>query len=129
MRAPEDCSGSSQYTKMLGGGRLIRLWGFGMFYGAIEGIYIHRYDFLPRVTCVPPDAWQKVDDMHHLEAAQDTVLLREAVLWIANYERWVLECYGHDYRVACLGKWTKRSVPAKMLPAAWDALASDLESC
>ncbi len=105
----------------------MRLWGFGLFFGeADEGIYLNRFEFLPRLVRSGGNRWHGAGEFEGLEAAADVRLLVEAVRWIAGYERWVLGAYGVGYRRACLGGWSKRSIEPEHLPGAWEGLARRL---
>lgn len=127
MRAADGSSASSQYTLLLCEGRYVRLWGFGMFYGGdSEGIYLNRFEFLPRVVRVEGDRWHGVGELRGVGVAGDTMLLQEAVRWMAGYERWVVGEYGVGYRRACLSGWKKRHVAPELLAAAWEGLAGVL---
>jgi hypothetical protein len=125
-RPPEGVTGSSQYTLAIRDETILRLWGFGLFYGASEGIYINRYEFIPRIARISADGWQAAEEMRALAAAPDTTLLEEVLWKIAMYERWVLQNYGIAYREACLSGWSKRCIPCQALPVAWEALAREL---
>lgn len=128
VRAADGSSASSQYTLRVGHERRIRLWGFGIFYGnGDEGIYLNRFEFLPRLATLNGNRWHGASEFQGLTAARDTVLLREVVHWIAGYEQWVLGEYGAGYRRACLAGWKKRHVAAEELPTAWEELAEALE--
>jgi hypothetical protein len=127
LRAKNGSSASSQYTLSLGTGRCVRLWGFGLFYGdAVQGIYLNRFEFLPRVVALDGDRWYESSELQELDPAGDTVLLREVLGWIAGYERWVLAQYGVGYREACARGWKKRPVLPEALPVAWEELATAL---
>ena len=130
LRAPEEITGSSQYTLALDKNDFLRLWGFGLFYGCERGgIYINRYDFTPRLAWATRKGWQSAEEMRSLPAASDTLLLEKAIGWIADYEQWVLKNYGKVYRTACLAGWGKCGLPDSGLPAAWKALARELALC
>jgi hypothetical protein len=121
LRADDGSSASSQYTLSRGLGRCVRLWGFGLFYGdAAEGVYLNRFEFLPRTVALDSDRWHGASELQGLDVAGDTLLLQGAVRWVAEYERWVLGQYGLAYRQACLLGWKKRPVLCEALPAAWE---------
>jgi hypothetical protein len=83
---------------------------------------------MPRIALLKGDGCHGVGELQGLEAAWDTVLLRGAMRWVAEYERWVLAQYGVAYREACLLAWKKRPVLPRLLPTAWEELAEALEA-
>lgn len=40
-------SGSSQYALQLGDALQVRLWGFGMYFGCEQGIFLNRFECIP----------------------------------------------------------------------------------
>ena len=126
LRAPDGSSASSQYTLGVDCGRL-RLWGFGLFYGSVEeGIYLNRFEFMPRTVKLGGAGGLGAGELQGLRVSGDAVLLGEVVRWIAGYERWVLMEYGLPYRRGCLCGWKKRHVAPEQLPGAWEEFAEAL---
>ena len=125
VRPPDGISGSSQYTLELPGGRHLRLWGFGFYFGWATGIYINRYEFIPRETSLR-DLWQ-AQEMDRLRRAREFNLLPEALRSIASYESWVMRVCGSEYRASCLGGWDSRVGGGSNIAADWLELAKSLE--
>jgi hypothetical protein len=129
-RAEDGSLASSQYTLEVRAGMCLRLWGYGLYFGEIQGsgIYLNRFEFLPRVAVSDGERWHGVGEFTELALAADTVLLGEAIRAIANYERWVLSTFGVAYRRACLAGWSKRQLDPVASPVEWETLAHRLES-
>jgi len=132
-RVPPGKLGSSAYTLELGDAAVV-LWGFGLFWGQrpFGGVFLPRIGFAPLLmdTAEPPS---EAFELRQLSAAttansgQDWIclctLLDRALSWVAGYETWVCNTCGPDYRVACVGAWRKRVLPAADMPALWNELA------
>jgi hypothetical protein len=130
-RSAEDGSlASSQYTLEVREGVCLRLWGYGLYFGETQGsgIYLNRFEFLPRAAVSDGERWHGVSEFAELAVAADTVLLEEALCSIADYERWVLRTLGISYRRVCLAGWGKRQLAPATAPAGWEHLASSLNS-
>lgn len=130
LRAPEGSAASSQYTLLEGDG-VVRLWGFGLFFGVntgwdYSGIYLNRYEFRPRLVRIARDIWQSFEAFECATLDPGTELSASACRWIAEYEAWVLREHGLSYRVGCLARWSKRGIPAAQLPARWRGVAESL---
>lgn len=128
LRPPEGLSGSSQYNLRLGSGLQIRLWGFGLFFGGEEGIFVNRFDFTPR-EAQAAQCWQGIEAMTDLPRAGLGSSLPEALRWIGAYEAWVLQRLGTGYRRACLASWPAAVSTPALLPDAWLELAAEVTSC
>lgn len=110
------------------------LWGFGIFYSdpRYGGMFLARYRFLPkrleagdlalpiwRVDQLPPRHTPRKDE----EWRVTITLLARALLWIGEYERWVIEACGLRYRRECLKRWERETIPAERAAADWEWLA------
>jgi hypothetical protein len=128
-RAEDGSSASSQYTLKTSDGACLRLWGYGFYFGSLEGegIYLNRFEYMPRVAVSDGDRWHGVSEFEGLAVAGDTVLLESAMRAIAGYERWVLKSCGLRYRLGCLAGWTKRQVAPVVVADEWARLARSLE--
>jgi hypothetical protein len=111
-RPPRRVNGCSQYILELAENRRVCLWGFGLFYGEQSGIYVGRYEFKPRVACLRRNVWTP-EEFKTGPSLPSTLLLEEAVRWIASYERWIDSVCGSSYRHICMYR-------------AWEELAEDL---
>lgn len=129
-RADDGSLASSQYTLNVRDGMCLRLWGYGLYFGAIQGsgIYLNRFEFLPRAAFSDGERWHGVSEFAELAVAADTVLLEEALCSIAEYERWVLQTCGVAYRNACLAGWQKKQLAPATAPDGWEQLACSLNS-
>jgi hypothetical protein len=126
LRPPIGESGSSQYTLTLSGDLRVMLWGFGMYFGGKHGIYLNRFDFVPR-SAEPAGQWQ-AQAMTSLPRCKDRALLPATLRWIGDYERWVASTAGLPYRRSCLQDWKISTVPAALLANAWHDLAREIDA-
>jgi len=127
LRALAGISGSTQYTLSLPKELRVRLWGFGMYFGAAEGIYINRYEFTPR-TARFQEPWQSAESMSRLPRSGSFELLAQAAHWIAEYENWVLDAAGLPYRRAALSGWKETCSAPGSIASAWRRLASEIQA-
>ena len=105
---------------------LVRLWGFGIFFGTEEeGIFLNRYAFVPR-SAAAEERFFQASEMAGLERARCLRVLPDALYWISNYESWVEQNYGAEYRKRCMIDWKKRSLPCSELPRRWRELGDDV---
>ena len=122
LRPPNGLSGSSQYTLSLQGNQSVRLWGFGIYFGAESGIFLNRFEFIPREARMA-DLWQ-AREMTGLPRAKSLTLLTQILRWIGDYEAWVLRTLGSEYRKSCLcGFQGGNATRADQIPGAWRELA------
>jgi hypothetical protein len=119
-------SGSSQYTLQLGDTLHVRLWGFGMYFGREQGIFLNRFECIPRRAELS-DLWQ-AQEMTQLPRAIDLSLLPAALRWITGYEQWVLTTCGASYRSTCLRGWEAAVGTPHLLPTLWQQLAEDVQN-
>ena len=133
----EDCD--SIYSLKLPNGKRVMLRAFGVFYGnnQKEGIFLPRYDFLPKYSRKlnlknPP--WEK-KDLPELnfpipsELPNCVSLVRELVSWIRNYEENVVNILGLDYRKSTLLEWIKirgSIISAEDMLPEWNFLESQI---
>lgn len=111
--APGHSKDSRTYYQFETNENSIVLWGWGMFYGVegLGGLFIDRQRFQLSWTTqavLPTNVW-KVEDLRGFcspksdgQCAASHLLLREALGWIASYERWIAEATSSDYRRSCL---------------------------
>ncbi len=95
-RPPAGMNGCSQYTVMLGRGKLLRVWGFGIYCGTDTGCYLGRFDFVPRFA-TGEDQWNPRTLATGRRTACIGALL-PALRWISAYETNVITTLGADYR-------------------------------
>lgn len=136
IRPPQAERASSRYELSLPDGGRIFLWAFGLYFSetTLEGLFLRRYEFAPRLIDVPGPAWKPEDlppprlPRGENEIHQALKLLIEALRWLADYERWALERLGIPYRAACLAAWPKRVTSSpEETPQAWRELAQACE--
>jgi hypothetical protein len=126
LRPPDGLSGSSQYTRSLPGNLSVRLWGFGIYFGSESGIFLNRFEFIPREARMT-DLWQ-AREMTGLPRAKSLSLLMQMLRWIGDYEDWVLRTLGSEYRKFCLHSWEGSSLSRpELIPEAWRELALLIE--
>ena len=112
----------------------VALWGFGMFFGLREfgGLYLNRFEFCPDSAPIEsislsihwPDQLPIFDRPYGQDQWQRARKLWESLLfWISEYERWVLDVVGLDYRNECVETWLRPFVLADRIPDAWQFLS------
>ena len=116
LRPPAGVSGCSQYT-LRTGEVTIRLWGFGVYIGREQGIYLNRYEFLPRLASLA-DAWTPAA-LARGPRALELPLLAAFLEWVCRYETWVEEQKGQAYRRSVLLGLGLRSAAAVDLAVDW----------
>ncbi len=129
----------SIYSLELSNGKRVILRGFGVFYGndQKEGIYLPRYEFLPKylrrlnIKNIP---WEK-NDLPELyfpnnsEVSNCVRLVTELVNWIRTYEENVANILGLDYRKSTLYGWQKiigSIIPAEDMISEWNFLETKI---
>ena len=129
----------SIYSLELSNGKRVILRGFGVFYGndQKEGIYLPRYEFLPKylrrlnIKNIP---WEK-NDLPELyfpnnsEVSNCVRLVTELVNWIRTYEENVANILGLDYRKSTLYEWQKivgSIIPAEDMISEWNFLETKI---
>lgn len=116
LRPPNHLSGCSQYT-CTREGVTIRLWGFGVYIGQTQGMYLNRFEFMPR-HAKRADAWTPAQ-VGHGPRLRDPELLLTFLRWICDFESWVEETVGRRYRQAVLLSFAKHSEGALDLVVEW----------
>ena len=133
----ENCD--SIYSLELSNGKRVILRAFGVFYGndQKEGIYLPRYEFLPKylrrlnIKNIP---WEK-NDLPELyfpnnsEVSNCVRLVTELVNWIRTYEENVANILGLDYRKSTLYEWQKivgSIIPAEDMISEWKFLETKI---
>jgi hypothetical protein len=104
LRHSEEVSGSSQYTTRWEG-LTVRLWGFGIYIGREQGIYMNRFEFQPR-TAVLADAWAP-EQLSPGARSHDIALLLAFLRWVCSYEQWIDQTQGRAYRKSVLAQFGK----------------------
>lgn len=129
----------SIYTLELPSGKRVMLRAFGVFYGndQKEGIYLPRYDFLPKYSRrlnIKNPPWEKKDlpklnFPNNLEVSNCIFLVSELVNWIRTYEENVVNILGLDYRKSTLLEWIKIRglvIPAEDMVSEWKFLETQI---
>ena len=129
----------SIYTLELPSGKRVMLRAFGVFYGndQKEGIYLPRYDFLPKYSRrlnIKNPPWEKKDlpklnYPNNLEVSNCIFLVSELVNWIRTYEENVVNILGLDYRKSTLLEWIKIRglvIPAEDMISEWKFLETQI---
>ena len=129
----------SIYTLELPNGKRVILRAFGVFYGndQKEGIYLPRYDFLPKYSRrlnIKNPPWEKKDlpklnFPNNLEVSNCIFLVSELVNWIRTYEENVVNILGLDYRKSTLLEWIKIRglvIPAEDMVSEWKFLETQI---
>ncbi|MFQ3565692.1 MAG: hypothetical protein SNJ59_01720 [Aggregatilineales bacterium] len=139
--APEKC-GTPAYTHTPAEGIGITLWGWGLWYAA-QGrgsLFIGRSRFRVRYhaeAVLAPVAWNEQELLANIQPfdAQERFvayeLLRDALFWVADYERWLAEVDSEQRRRAIAawpGLHRSDAAAESDLPAVWEALAQEIEN-
>lgn len=134
----------SAYTFYLEEGYTLNLWGWGIWlaHEAFGSLFVSRARFAPAYTPevhLTPHAWQK-DELPptakpktSTQAEKASSLLAIACQWIGDYEAWVSQQTGDDYRQRTLESWVQRKrykggIPAPDMPHQWQQLAQQIMS-
>ena len=133
----ENCD--SIYSLELSNGKRVILRAFGVFYGndQKEGIYLPRYEFLPkylRRLNIKNLPWEKNDlpELHfpnNSEVSNCVCLVTDLVNWIRTYEENVANILGLDYRKSTLYEWQKivgSIIPAEDMISEWKFLETKI---
>ncbi len=112
----------------------VSLWGFGMFFGRrdLGGIFLDRFEFCPNWAPIEslslsihwPDelpVFARPRGRPQWQSARK--LWKLSQLWIAEYEAWVCETAGLDYRRECVETWLRPFVHAEKTAPAWRFLS------
>jgi hypothetical protein len=135
-RPPDPSQGSSRYTLCDGQGQHITLWGFGIWYALTEvgGIFLQRYGFSPCLTSTiesPASIWTPRDlpplrlPTTFKEGHTALALLSSLLFWISEYEQWIQENLGSDYRKYSLKEWPHQVISPENIVSMWQRLAHD----
>jgi hypothetical protein len=127
-------SGSNGYARRDEAGRLLALWGSGLYLGApgLGGVALRRFDFRPaytrRPTLLPSELSGGAVPTFRAPAelpgpAREAALVGEILDAIVSYERWALDELGLDHRRRCVAAWRKACVTAEEMAPAWESLA------
>ncbi|MEM7111187.1 MAG: hypothetical protein AAF614_02055 [Chloroflexota bacterium] len=127
--------GGSMYTCWNGEQQVV-LWGWGIWFGQAEtgSIYVNRYKAKPRFTTVPklgqpihrPADLPRVAYRLGSESEAETVrgLWSDLLLWLAEYEAWVVATVGESWRQSTLRAFNH----AVTKPSAVDQLAEQWQT-
>ena len=112
----------------------VSLWGFGIFFGRRElgGLFLDRSDFCPNWAPIEslslaihwPDELPVFARPHGRQQWRRARELWESMLlWIADYEKWVVDAEGIEYRHECVESWLRPFVGADRISTAWRFLS------
>jgi hypothetical protein len=127
--------GSNRYSGHISETAVIYLWAFGVAVIAspAEAIFQHRYDRRPWLidprwcaTSVhrPEQVLCRARPRSPSERSAAMRLQVRLFLWIEQYERWVTQTMGSDYRQKTLERWEHPVVEGSQMAAAWKNLAT-----
>lgn len=129
-------AGSTRYTATVGIGGRVVLWGFGAAYGHVgeEALFLDRYD--PAPMLIAPSLLATAHARTDIRGGRLPTCWRSAgrarrrllqfALWMAGYERWVIETAGAPYRAAVLTEW-RSATERDGVDRAWQRLAWEIE--
>ncbi len=124
--APAGVTGCTQYTRVLQCGACLRLWGFGFLFAEAEGVFLRRYEFVPRRVPEVVDTWAAME-LNRCEVCREFRLVARALWEVARMEAAVQAAEGVEYRRRCLTGLKGRAPLVEALPERWAALAYDVE--
>ncbi len=129
--------GCSMYTWQQGGVQVV-LWGWGIWFGVQDtgAVFVHRYKAKPRFSA-ESKLTQSIHQPHQLpllayrvptqaHALTMRALWQRLLLWLSDYEAWVLASHGRDWRKATLRSFNHavtNGADVAQLPAVWHQLA------
>ena len=125
LRPPDKVAGCSQYSLSIERSLTIRLWGFGVYIGQAEGIYLSRYGFLPRRALLT-DAWRP-DPLARGKRCFDLPLMAAFTEWACHYEMWVEQRLGRDYRRSIFLGWNENTAEPLDLAVEWLRLRETID--
>jgi hypothetical protein len=127
---PEGKSGGTSYRLILNDTQELVLFGFGVFFGdkTCGGIFLKRYEFQPQLmkyTNLELPIW-KSDLLPHRyypkaenEMKNAKLLLRNLANWILDYEFWIDENCGKQWRKSCLKEWENAEFGIRKIRDSW----------
>lgn len=121
VRSPKTIAGCSQYTLPLEGGLRLRLWGFGLFVGGDEGVYVNRYNFMPRQIAMREDVWE-AKYFARAPYSRDYALFALGLRAMIQMEETLLQCGGYPHRQRCLMSLDKTFLEPYALLQEWRAV-------
>lgn len=135
-RPPTGISGSSCYRVTLNSGREVLLWGFGtLIADRGSSLYLGRFDFEPQLCATLNESspcWSPGD----LPPLSKPVLAQELSLagslcsevsnFIGDYESWVAETVGIDYRQQTIEEFKHSTYSAAEAKRLWPRLAKQV---
>ncbi len=112
----------------------VTLWGFGMFFGKrdLGGLFLGRLKFCPDWAPIeslslsihwPEDLPQFARPHGKAQWQSARELWACMLMWIAKYERWIVETAGIEYRQQCVTSWLRPFVHADRMAEAWQFLS------
>jgi hypothetical protein len=117
-RPPEGWKAATQYHIRFSDG-LLKLWGFGFWYTQLDnstGILLRRSEFAPRLCPLFEPIWRTEDlPVANLPSTPEQISyvwqsLNKVFNWFAEYEKFILQRCGIEYRRHCLLQWTKQRI-------------------
>ena len=134
IRPPEGWKAATQYHRYLPDGSCLKLWGFGFWISSdsLMGVFVRRGDFSPRLCRLTESIWRPEDlpPMSLPNSAQEISQAWRSLScvfeWFADYEQFILQKYGLNYRRDCLRQWVKNPyTTAELISNHWQKLAHD----
>jgi hypothetical protein len=135
---PEGESGGNAYRFRFDERREIVLWGFGLFFGdkTRGGIFLRRYEFPPKflnAARLRLPIWKPEQipaprlPRDEFEAQTVWRLTLDALVWITDYETWVEEICGANWREQCLREWKNARLGQRLIRRRRENLIKHLE--
>jgi hypothetical protein len=133
-RPPAELHASSRYLRHRPGEPALCLWAFGLlaFLPDEGGIYINRYNFIPRWVphpCAAAEAWKPAlfensgPALTHRQIRLTRMLMRFTLLTFAAYEEEIVARQGIMYRRQSLRDWHAPSILPARMPLEWRQLS------
>ena len=135
-RPPEGIKGASSYLLVPEEDCQFILWGYGMFYGAKRGVFLNRYNFLPKLSLVSKltlPIWKKEQLPTLLipqsceERREALRLTQKALREIIAYEDWAQKTLGEKWRKKCLKQWENTTLSIQEVWNGWRELSDECE--
>jgi len=134
VRPPSEWKAATQYSLHIPPEGSLRLWGFGFWYKLdLElGVFVRRSEFAPRLCQIAQPLW-KIEDLPPLRmpgTVEEVNQVWRALVfvwdWFANYEEWIVQRCGVNYRRQVWLQWNKKRVgEPERLACCWRQAAKD----
>jgi hypothetical protein len=135
-KCPVERKSGNMYLLDRGNGNELALWGFGILQKCEnrEPLFLRRYVFEPRLLSRATFDWP-IWGTEYFEAiaAKDAIpdeptIVVELIEWIEDYENWVINTAGRDWRNRSFREWSKSATSYRGFVRGWQKLRRKIET-